>query len=67
MHMNPFNLFLTIFLPQLEKRLAEKEEKLLEKDLIFEEVTRLLDRTKKKVDSGKDDTLKLAKKVRFAF
>ena len=37
---------------------------MLEKDLIFEEVTRLLERTKKKVDSGKEDTLKLAKKVR---
>jgi len=48
---------------ELEKRLADKEEKMLEKDLIFEEVTRLLERTRKKVDSGKDDTLKLAKKV----
>ena len=36
---------------------------MLEKDLIFEEVTRLLERTRKKVDSGKEDTLKLAKKV----
>eukprot|EP00112_Aurelia_sp_Birch-Aquarium-sp1_P005509 Seg1627.3 transcript_id=Seg1627.3/GoldUCD/mRNA.D3Y31 product="Coiled-coil domain-containing protein 146" protein_id=Seg1627.3/GoldUCD/D3Y31 len=48
---------------QLEKRLAEKEEKMLEKELIHEEVTRLLDRTKKKAETGKDDTLKLAKKV----
>ena len=43
--------------------MADKEEKLLEKELIYEEVTRLLDRTKRKAESGKDDTLKLAKKV----
>lgn len=48
---------------ELEFRLAEKEEKLLEKDLIFEEVTRLADRTKKKSETGKEDTLELAKKV----
>ena len=56
-------LFSKCFLSQLEKRLAEKEEKMLEKELIHEEVTRLLDRTKKKAETGKDDTLKLAKKV----
>lgn len=50
---------------ELELRLAEKEEKLLEKDLIFEEVTRLADRTKKKSETGKEDTLELAKKVCF--
>ena len=48
---------------ELELRLAEKEEKLLEKDLILEEVSRLADRTKKKAEAGKDDTLDLAKKV----
>lgn len=48
---------------ELELRLADKEEKLLEKDLIFEEVTRLADRTKKKSETGKEDTLELAKKV----
>ncbi|EDO49671.1 predicted protein [Nematostella vectensis] len=48
---------------ELELRLAEKEEKLLEKDLIFEEVTRLADRTKNKAETGKEDTLELAKKV----
>ena len=48
---------------ELEMRLAEKEEKLLEKDLIHEEVTRLADRTKRKAESGKTDTLELAKKV----
>ena len=50
---------------ELELRLAEKEEKLLEKDLIFEEVTRLADRTKKKSETGKEDTLELAKKVGY--
>jgi hypothetical protein len=44
-------------------RLAEKEEKLLEKALIFEEVDRLSERTKKKAETGKEDTLSLAKKV----
>ena len=44
-------------------RLAEKEESLLEKDLIFEQVTRLSNRVKTKADSGKTDTLNLAKDV----
>ena len=48
---------------QLEVRLAEKEESLLEKDLIFEQVTRLSNRVKNKADSGKTDTLNLAKDV----
>ena len=49
---------------QLEARLAEKEENLLEKDLIFEQVNRLVDRVKNKAEGGKEDTLELAKKVR---
>lgn len=48
---------------QLEARLAEKEEHLLEKDLIFEQVNRLVDRVKNKAEGGKEDTLELAKKV----
>ncbi|KAL5020213.1 hypothetical protein ScPMuIL_003105 [Solemya velum] len=47
----------------LETRLAEKEENLLEKDLIFEQVSRLATRTKGKAEAGKDDTLHLAKTV----
>jgi AAA15 family ATPase/GTPase len=35
----------------------------LEKDLILEQVSRLTDRIANKVDSSKDDTLNLAKKV----
>lgn len=52
------------FFFQLEARLAEKEENLLEKDLIFEQVNRLVDRVKNKAEGGKEDTLELAKKVR---
>eukprot|EP00058_Branchiostoma_floridae_P017304 XP_002602792.1 hypothetical protein BRAFLDRAFT_281931 [Branchiostoma floridae] len=44
-------------------RLSEKEEQLLEKDLIFEQITRLSDRVRKKAESGKTDTLNLAKSV----
>ncbi|XP_019623769.1 PREDICTED: coiled-coil domain-containing protein 146-like [Branchiostoma belcheri] len=47
----------------LEMRLSEKEEQLLEKDLIFEQITRLSDRVRKKAESGKTDTLNLAKSV----
>ncbi|XP_060560310.1 coiled-coil domain-containing protein 146-like [Ruditapes philippinarum] len=47
----------------LETRLAEKEEQLLEKDLVFEQVTRLAGRVRNKAETGKDDTLDLAKKV----
>ena len=46
-------------------RLAEKEEHLLEKDLIYEQVIRLAERVKKKAESGKEDTLELAKKVPY--
>ena len=49
---------------QLETRLAEKEEQLLEKDLIFEQVQRLVERIRNKAQAGKDDTLTLAKRVR---
>ena len=52
---------------ELELRLAEKEEKLLEKDLIYEEVSRLAERTKGKAETGKEDTLQLAKKVTMLF
>lgn len=48
---------------QLEEKLAKVEEKCLEKDLILEQVSRLTDRIESKVDSSKDDTLKLAKKI----
>lgn len=43
--------------------MSTKEEQSLEKDLIVEQVTRLIERLSTKVDAGKDDTLALAKKV----
>ncbi|XP_015208078.2 coiled-coil domain-containing protein 146 [Lepisosteus oculatus] len=48
---------------QLEIRLAEREEQLLEKELVYEQVTRLSQRIRAKADNGKHDTLALAKKV----
>jgi hypothetical protein len=39
------------------------EEQCLEKDLILEQVNRLAERITNKVDTSKDDTLSLAKKV----
>lgn len=52
-----------MFFFQLELRLAEKEERLLEKDLIFDQVERLVSRISNKAQAGKDDTLNLAKSV----
>ncbi|XP_029472890.1 coiled-coil domain-containing protein 146 [Rhinatrema bivittatum] len=50
-------------LEELELHLAEKEEKLLEKDFLHEQVTRLSDRIRIKAENGKQDTLTLATKV----
>eukprot|EP01135_Chromosphaera_perkinsii_P005902 Nk52_evm35s370 gene=Nk52_evmTU35s370 len=47
----------------LEITLAKQEEKLLEKELILEEVSRLSDRVRNEAQTGKEDTLNLAKKV----
>ena len=51
------------YFQKLEEKLAKVEEQCLEKELILEQVSRLTDRITSKVDSSKDDTLKLAKKV----
>ncbi|XP_073508381.1 coiled-coil domain-containing protein 146 isoform X1 [Phyllobates terribilis] len=48
---------------ELELRLAEKEENLLEKDFLYEHVSRLSDRIRIKAENGKEDTLHLAKKM----
>ncbi len=48
---------------QLENKLAVKEEQVLEKDLILEQVCRLTDRITSKVETSKEDTLSLAKNV----
>ncbi|XP_075064841.1 coiled-coil domain-containing protein 146 isoform X2 [Mixophyes fleayi] len=47
----------------LEMRLAEKEEHLLEKDFLYEHVSKLSERICIKVENGKEDTLTLAKKM----
>ncbi|XP_067861472.1 coiled-coil domain-containing protein 146 [Heptranchias perlo] len=48
---------------EMDLKLAGKEEQLLEKDLISEQVTRLSERISVKAMNGKQDTLALAKKV----
>ena len=58
-------MFLFVRTTQLETELAGKEEKLLECELVFEQSARLTDRLDKKVDSGKGDSLMLAKKVKL--
>ncbi|XP_045420244.1 coiled-coil domain-containing protein 146 isoform X1 [Lemur catta] len=50
-------------LDELELQLAKKEEKLLEKDFIYEQVSRLTDRLCSKTQACKQDTLFLAKKM----
>nr|XP_058153943.1 coiled-coil domain-containing protein 146 isoform X4 [Dasypus novemcinctus] len=50
-------------LDELELHLAQKEEKLLEKDFIYEQVSRLTDRLCSKTQACKQDTLFLAKKM----
>ncbi|XP_010635255.1 coiled-coil domain-containing protein 146 isoform X3 [Fukomys damarensis] len=50
-------------LDELELQLAKKEEKLLEKDFIYEQVCRLTDRLYSKTEACKLDTLHLAKKM----
>ncbi|XP_029783741.1 coiled-coil domain-containing protein 146 [Suricata suricatta] len=50
-------------LDSLELQLAKKEEKLLEKDFIYEQVSRLTDRLCSKTQACKEDTLLLAKKM----
>ncbi|KAB0404364.1 hypothetical protein E2I00_018210, partial [Balaenoptera physalus] len=47
----------------LELQLAKQEEKLLEKDFIYEQVSRLTDRLCSKTQACKQDTLLLAKKM----
>nr|XP_020042831.1 coiled-coil domain-containing protein 146 [Castor canadensis] len=50
-------------LDELDMQLARKEEKLLEKDFIYEQVSRLTDRLSSKTEACKQDTLILAKKM----
>eukprot|EP01012_Entosiphon_sulcatum_P040232 TRINITY_DN53874_c0_g1_i1.p1 TRINITY_DN53874_c0_g1~~TRINITY_DN53874_c0_g1_i1.p1 ORF type:complete len:965 (+),score=292.98 TRINITY_DN53874_c0_g1_i1:89-2896(+) len=48
---------------ELEQKLYQQHEKLMEKDLILEEVTELSDRLRKHATNGREYTLELAKKV----
>ncbi|XP_066523179.1 coiled-coil domain-containing protein 146 [Hoplias malabaricus] len=48
---------------ELEVRIAEREAQLLEKELVYEQVTRLSQHICTKAETGKEDTLNLAKKV----
>ncbi|XP_043569757.1 coiled-coil domain-containing protein 146 isoform X3 [Chiloscyllium plagiosum] len=48
---------------EMDLKLVRKEEQLLEKDLITDQVTRLSERINAKAINGKQDTLTLAKKV----
>ena len=48
---------------QLEERLSDKQEQLLEKELILEEVTQLSGRLRVQAAEGRGETLELAKRV----
>ncbi|NXC18518.1 CC146 protein, partial [Corythaeola cristata] len=48
---------------QLEVELVQKEEKLLETDLLYKHVSRLTDRIRATAEDGKQDTLLLAKRT----
>mmetsp|Transcript_41716 Transcript_41716/g.50580 ORF Transcript_41716/g.50580 Transcript_41716/m.50580 type:complete len:921 (+) Transcript_41716:130-2892(+) len=54
---------LTAKINQLEERLNDKKEQLLEKELVLEEVSSLADRLRQQAAEGRTDTLELAKKV----
>ncbi|XP_078091726.1 coiled-coil domain-containing protein 146 isoform X2 [Mustelus asterias] len=54
---------LTKRIDEMDLKLVSKEEQLLEKDLIADQVTRLTERISAKAMNGKQDTLALAKKV----
>ena len=48
---------------ELEQKLYREHERLMEKELILEEVSELSDRLRKQAVNGRDYTLDLAKKV----
>ncbi|KAE8616378.1 hypothetical protein XENTR_v10008787 [Xenopus tropicalis] len=48
---------------ELELHLAQKEEQLLEKDLLYEQVSHLTKKIHTKAENGKQDTLLLSKKM----
>eukprot|EP00163_Fabomonas_tropica_P028890 TRINITY_DN5999_c2_g2_i1.p1 TRINITY_DN5999_c2_g2~~TRINITY_DN5999_c2_g2_i1.p1 ORF type:complete len:936 (-),score=280.00 TRINITY_DN5999_c2_g2_i1:198-3005(-) len=54
---------LAVKIQDLEEKLNDKKERLLEKELILEEITHLSDRLRAQANSGRTDTLELSKKV----
>ncbi len=48
---------------QLQFRLTDQEQRVLEKELLVEQVTRLVDRQKKRVEARQHTTLQVGNKV----
>ncbi|XP_053320353.1 coiled-coil domain-containing protein 146 [Spea bombifrons] len=48
---------------ELELHLTEKEQCLMEKDFLYEHISQLSDKLQQKTESGKEDTIALAKKM----
>ncbi|XP_063073820.1 coiled-coil domain-containing protein 146 [Engraulis encrasicolus] len=60
---DPTPLELMKKIEELERRVCEREEQLLERELVLEQVGRLCQPIRAKAANGKQDTLKLAKKM----
>merc|ERR1712187_922479 len=56
---------LKLKIQDLEERLNDKKESLLEKELIFEEVTALSDKLRQQASDGRQGTMELSQKVNF--
>ncbi|XP_062373924.1 coiled-coil domain-containing protein 146 [Sardina pilchardus] len=61
---DPSPLELMTKIEEMERRLAEREEQLMERDLVYEQVGRLCHSIRDKATSGSHHTLQLAKKMR---
>ncbi|XP_070611291.1 coiled-coil domain-containing protein 146 isoform X1 [Erythrolamprus reginae] len=48
---------------ELEIQLTRREERLLEKDFVYEQVTRMIEKVSVKAENGREETLILAKKM----
>ncbi|XP_052644904.1 coiled-coil domain-containing protein 146 isoform X2 [Harpia harpyja] len=60
---NALDAHLVVLQIQLEVELVQKEEKLLETDLLYKHISRLTDRIRATAENGKQDTLLLAKRT----
>merc|ERR1719316_642085 len=56
---------LRVKIQDLEERLNDKKEGLLEKELILEEVTALSDKLRQQASDGRQGTMELSQKVNF--